>query len=141
MAKIEWDSRLAVGIDLIDGQHKMLIAKLRDISEAIEKAKGSAEIGKTLGFMVDYTGFHFSTEEKHMIKFDYPKRDFHINQHEEFKRSLDELVYDFEEEGATKALGTAISTFLLNWLVNHIKGVDVVFGKFLTEKGHVMTEE
>ena len=141
MTKIEWDSSLAVGIDLIDEQHKMLIEKLSNISEAIELTRGSSEIAQTLDFMVEYTDFHFSTEERHMIKYDFPHRDYHIAQHEEFKKSLDELVYDFREEGATKALGTAISTFLLNWLINHIKGVDVIFGKFLNEKGCVMTEE
>ncbi len=34
MSKIEWDDSLSVGVDLIDKQHKMLIQKLKDLSEA-----------------------------------------------------------------------------------------------------------
>ncbi|UCH05718.1 MAG: hemerythrin family protein [Candidatus Thorarchaeota archaeon] len=135
MARIEWDQSLSVGVDLIDDQHKMLIQKLRNIAEAIEKKQATGEIAKTLNFMVDYTDFHFSTEEKYMEEYSYPGRENHIQQHEEFKESLKRLVQDFQEEGATQVLSSSISTFLLNWLIKHIKGIDIGFGEFLREKG------
>ena len=140
MAKIEWDDSLSVGIDLIDDQHKMLIERLGNLSKAVESRQGAQLIMKSLDFLVDYTDFHFSTEEKHMLEQNYKGLDFHKKQHEEFKNSINHLVEDFEEEGATRALATSINFFLMNWLINHIKGVDVAFGKFLTEKGFVPTE-
>lgn len=66
MVKIEWTPGLATGIELVDTQHKMLLEKLNDISEAIEKRQGTDVIIKTLDFMMDYTDFHFTDEEKHM---------------------------------------------------------------------------
>jgi hemerythrin len=140
VAKIEWDNSLSVGIDLIDEQHKMLIQRLDDLSRAIEMTQGPVEIAKTLDFMIDYTDFHFSTEEKHMAEHNYPGLDEQKAQHDQFKGLLKHLVEDFEEEGATRALATSINIFLANWLVNHIKGTDVRFGKFLSEKGLVITE-
>ena len=134
MAKIEWDDSLSIGIDLIDEQHKMLIQRLNDLSKAVEMMQGEAEIMKTLEFMIDYTNFHFSSEEKHMAEQKYPGLDDQRKQHEEFKNTLKHIVEDFEEEGPTRALTTSINTFLFNWLIKHIKGLDLKFGKFLTDK-------
>ncbi len=140
MAEIEWDNSLSIGVKLIDEQHKMLIQRLSDLSGAIEMSQGEVETAKTLDFLVDYTDFHFSTEEKRMMEQNYPGLEEQKQQHAEFKGHLKQLVEDFEEEGPTKALGTSINVFLLNWLVKHIKGVDLKFGEFLNEKGLKLTE-
>ncbi len=131
MATIEWDNSLSVGVELIDEQHKMLIQKLNDLSKAIEKSQGEVETVKTLGFMVDYTDFHFSAEEELMAERNYPGLEHQKKQHAEFKSNLKQLVEDFEEEGATKALATSIDTYLINWLIKHIEGVDMKLGEFL----------
>ncbi|UCE41366.1 MAG: hemerythrin family protein [Candidatus Aminicenantes bacterium] len=135
MAKIEWDDSLSVGVGLIDEQHKMLIQKLRDLSDALDEGREFNKIMKTLDFMIDYTDFHFSTEEKHMAEHDYPELEDQKNQHEHFKVTLNHILEDFKEEGPTKALATSINVFLLNWLINHIKGTDLKLGKFFAEKG------
>jgi hemerythrin-like metal-binding protein len=135
MDKITWDDSLSVNVNLIDDQHKMLIKKLNDMAEAIERKRGIEKISRTLSFMIDYTNFHFSTEEKHMTEQEYPAKAEHQKQHGEFKTVLNNLIEDFEEEGATELLADSIDTFLVNWLINHIKGSDVAFGKFLNQKG------
>lgn len=134
MEKIEWDENLSVGIDTIDQQHKMLIQKLNDVSEAIESNQGEGTIAKTLDFLFDYTNFHFSEEEKQMAKHHYPGLKHQQEQHKEFKESLGRLELDFEEDNATKELANYIRTFLFNWLIKHIKEVDLEFGKFVKEK-------
>ena len=133
MEKIEWDESLSVGIETIDEQHKMLIKRLHDVSEAIEQNQGEGTIAKTLDFLVDYTDFHFSEEEKQMIEHNYPGLAIQQNQHKEFKESLERLERDFEEDNATKELANHIRTFLFNWLIKHIKEVDLEFGKFVKE--------
>jgi hemerythrin-like metal-binding protein len=140
MDKITWDDSLSVNVNLIDDQHKMLIKRLNDMAEAVDQKRGIEKISKTLNFMIEYTEFHFSTEEKHMTEQDYPGKAEHQKQHGEFVTVLNDLVQDFEEEGATQLLANSIDTFLVNWLVNHIKGTDVQFGKFLNEKGFVSTD-
>ena len=66
MKEITWTSDLSVGIELIDGQHKMLIKHLNDLSQSLESGEGPAKIATTLNFLIDYTNFHFTAEEKHM---------------------------------------------------------------------------
>ncbi len=140
MGDIMWDSSLSVGVDPIDEQHKMLIERINNLSKAVEKYMGHTKIIETLLFMTEYTDFHFSTEEKYMKELDYPAIANHLIQHEEFKSMLRTLEEDFREDGATKVVSKSINTFLGNWLLNHIKVVDVNFGKFLREKGVELTE-
>ncbi|TFG27625.1 bacteriohemerythrin [Candidatus Thorarchaeota archaeon] len=135
MPGIEWDESLSVGIDLIDNQHKMLIEKTNAISEAVEMKRGLEKILQTLSFMIEYTEFHFSAEEKVMMENDYPMLEDHKKLHEYFKTRLNQMVQDFEEEGATVELSEDITSYLTNWLVNHIKGIDTELGKILQEKG------
>lgn len=137
MSKIEWEDSLSVGVDLIDAQHRMLIEKLADLSDALKKSREFNEILKTLEFMIDYTDFHFTAEERTMSEHDYPGLEFQQQQHAEFKVTLDNILEDFKEEGPTKAIANSVNVFLLNWLINHIKGVDLKLGKFLTDKEDV----
>lgn len=135
MSKIEWDDSLSIGVDLIDEQHKMLIKRLNDLSKAIEETQGEGGVVQTLDFLVEYTDFHFSAEEKYMAEHDYPGLEYQKKLHGEFKASLKNMVDDYEYEGVTRALTTSVNVFLHNWLINHIKGVDHKLGEFLQAKG------
>ena len=88
MEKIQWSNDLSVGVDLIDEQHKMLIDRLNNLSEAIETRQGGMQIAKTLGFLIEYTDFHFSAEMKHMEANGYPGAESHGTKHLEFTDTL-----------------------------------------------------
>jgi hemerythrin len=138
MVKIEWNDGLATGVELVDEQHKMLLEKLNDISYAIENNQGIEIITKTLDFMIDYTDFHFGTEEKHMELTSYPRMAYHKSTHKEFVVTLKNMTTEFNEDGATQRLAESVNIFLFNWLVKHIKGVDGAFGRFLNEQRYKM---
>ncbi len=141
MKKVDWTDDLSVGIGLIDEQHKVLIQDLNTLTRAIEQRQGPKEIGATLGFLIDYTDFHFSTEEQHMADNGYSELDAHRAQHNEFKTNLSNLEDEFLEDGATHVLADTIDTLLVNWLLNHIRGVDVKFGAFLKSNGITFAKE
>ncbi len=65
MGKVQWDDSLAIGVPLIDQQHKTLVQRLNDVCAAVEAGHGEHEILMTLGFLYDYADLHFSVEEKH----------------------------------------------------------------------------
>jgi len=140
MVAVKWDESLSVGVELIDEQHRMWIDRINDLSAAIERHDGASKIIKTLDFLIEYTHFHFSTEEKHMVKNHYTGYENHRKFHEDLKVTLANLEEDFVEEGVNQALAESINVFLVNWLVNHIKAMDVEFGKFLNEQGIEMLE-
>ena len=135
MSEIAWDDSLSVGVDLIDEQHKLLIEKLKDLSDDFKLGHEQNKILKTLGFMIDYTDFHFTAEEKVMAENDYPGLEEQQQQHAEFKTTLDNILLELREDGPTDELAKSINVFLLNWLITHIKGTDQRLGTYLNEKG------
>lgn len=133
MSNIRWDESLSVGVDIIDEQHKKWIGHLSDADAAIRSRRGMPQVVSTLDFLVGYTQFHFSTEEKYMAQTGYPGRETHRAEHEKLKGTLDNLVEEFKEDGITEKLSESVGTFLGNWLRDHIRNVDQLFAAFLKE--------
>ncbi len=141
MKEVQWSDEISVGVELIDEQHKMWIHHLNDLAKSVESHQGPAKIAATLNFLIEYTHFHFSTEEKQMIANPYEGLEQHKKKHAEFKITLSNLEEDFKEEGATPELANAIDTLLANWLIKHILEVDMEFGAFLKNNCITVTEE
>ena len=121
MKEIEWTSDLSVGIELIDEQHKLLIKHLNDFNKALKLHQGPAKTSATLDFLIDYTNFHFTAEEKHMAENGYPEIESHKKKHEDFKTTLSNMEEDLLEEGATQILADSVESLLINWLIGHIR--------------------
>jgi len=134
MKKIEWQQNLSVGIAEIDNQHKQWIEYYNRAVDAVDSGQSHAQISKTLGFLIDYTQVHFSSEEKYMTESGYGAVAEHKARHDGLRSTLDGLVKEFEEEGITAGLANALETFLGNWLIQHIKEFDLRFGAFYRSK-------
>jgi hemerythrin len=139
MKKIQWQNSLSVGIEPIDNQHKQWIEYFNNTAEAIASRQSQTQISKTLGFLIDYTETHFSTEEKFMSGSNYSGLQEHKAKHDVLRATLASLVKDFEDEGITSRLNDAIDTFLGNWLIQHIHEIDMKFGAFIKEKKIVLS--
>ncbi len=133
-SKIEWDESLSVGVNEIDEQHKMMVYRLNELSVAIEQGAESSILYETMNFLIDYTEHHFGTEEKYMTENNYPGIDDHKEKHNEFKRTLKNLGQSLLKDGATLDLTNQVNIFLVNWLIDHIKGVDQELGKYTCKK-------
>jgi hemerythrin-like metal-binding protein len=135
MPRMQWDESLSLGIPLIDDQHKTWIQRLNSLSEAIGARVGLSEAANTLDFLIEYTDFHFGTEEREMAASGYPGALEHRQKHQDLKNTLTGLLQDYEEDGATHRLVTAVDTFLQTWLIRHIREVDTRFARYLKETG------
>ncbi|MBN2589854.1 MAG: hemerythrin family protein [Sedimentisphaerales bacterium] len=133
MNKIEWDNNLSTCIKSIDDEHKMLIERLNAVIEAIENNQGEGTIAKTLDFMLDYTNFHFSNEEQFISDNSYPGLEVQQKQHAEFKNSINQIILDFQEDGADKDIALQIHDFLFVWLKKHIREVDHQLAQYIKE--------
>ena len=141
MNEIKWTNDLSVGVELIDEQHKMLIQHLNNLAKAVKQQQGASEITDTLNFLIDYTGFHFSMEERNMKAHGYPEFESHKAKHEEFKTILADMEIQFRDDGPTTILAEAIDALLISWLLKHIRVVDVELGAFFKSNGITLTEE
>jgi len=130
----EWDETLETGNAEIDAQHKQLIAALNDLVDAREQGKGPQEIMRTLDFLSSYVVRHFNDEEAIQKKYDYPDYYRHRIYHDEFKKTVQNLVREINEKGPREELVLKTINTVAGWLINHIKGDDFKLAAYITSR-------
>ena len=131
---ITWTEDLRTGVDEIDNQHKDLFSRLNEILEACEHQKGKEEIGTFIDFLADYVILHFATEEREMVKYNYPGLIDHKNEHRQFTIKIGELQKSFNDQGASIDVVLTAVRASYDWLQNHIRKTDKALGAFLRTK-------
>jgi len=122
MALMQWDTRLETGRAEIDAQHIALVAALNRLHDAMLEGQGSAEVGRTLQFLVDYTAAHFHLEEALMDQCGYAGAGSHKRIHAGLGQQMQSLVERYQQNPAT--LTIAVMIFLEEWLTDHFLGED-----------------
>ena len=123
--RAEFDETLVTGNELIDSQHKELIERINLLLKSCEDAQGKVKAVKMLDYLLDYTEFHFSAEEKLQEEISYPGLKEHREKHEEFKSAVKELQEMLEEEeGPSETFVAQVQKNVVDWLFTHIKGFD-----------------
>jgi hemerythrin len=134
MAKfVEWSSDLSVGIEEIDNQHKVLVALVNKMHEAIHQRHGSDAVRGVLAELADYTRIHFAVEESLMRILGYPEYEAHKEQHEELVAHMQEL--QGKVDTGKVAIGFELMHFLKVWLTKHIMESDREYGAYFIETG------
>lgn len=131
---IEWTKDLAVGVTIIDDQHKELFRRINQLLEACTQSKGKQVIGEIIDFLGDYVVSHFGEEEKYMQEYAYPDYLKHKGYHTEFINSFKELKAQFEVDGPGTHIIVMTNRVVVNWLNSHIRNVDKLLGAYLKGK-------
>jgi hemerythrin len=131
---IAWSEDLAVGVTLIDEQHKALFKAVDDLSEAMWKGEGKEAVSKLVSFLGDYVIEHFGAEEKLMAKNDYPMYEGHRVLHIKFLEEFSAFRAKFQAGEVTSDLVIKVLDETCEWLRVHIKGTDKALGAFLQDK-------
>jgi hemerythrin len=128
---VRWHRSYSIGIPLIDAQHMELINLTNRLHESCMKGREASQSGflKTVRGAVDYTGYHFSTEEKIMERIAYPGYQVHKKQHTDFVREVLREVDDFAS--GKKFTPNAFVYFLKDWVLTHIAVTDKKLGEYL----------
>jgi len=127
-----WTKDLELGIPTIDEQHKKLVAMINSLHRAVEK-NDAAGAKRVLQELIEYTGYHFGTEEKFFDQYGYPETDAHKTIH---KKLVDKvLAFKRKFDAGEEFLSQELLNFLKDWLINHIGFTDRKYAPFLQSKG------
>lgn len=126
---LEITKEMETGIPEVDEQHRELVSKVNNLIALKEKGITEEETKKTLDFLAEYAVMHFKTEEDLMTRCVYPACYLHEGQHKFFVDKFLAFKHRFENEGHSDVLSTELNTFLVSWLINHIKVSDMDFGR------------
>ena len=129
---IPWTSKLCIGIDKIDEQHKELVRLVNQLHNAMKAKVGLQESAEILEKLTEYTIYHFGFEEEIFDKYDYENKEGHKKFHANFVKK----VVDFQDDvKAGKAgLSMDLMLFLTSWLKDHILKTDKAYVPFLKDK-------
>ena len=132
MPLMTWNDQLSVNIKQVDSQHMKLVEFLNNFHDAMKLGKGKEVMGKTFSELLDYTAYHFGTEEDFFKKYGYPGSASHKKEHGALTTSSGAQRPLLPREPVISA---ETMTFLKNWLNDHIVGSDKKYGPFLNAKG------
>ncbi|MDJ0806841.1 MAG: bacteriohemerythrin [Gammaproteobacteria bacterium] len=132
-ALLSWSDELSVGIQEIDEQHKVLVALLNDLHNAVLSRHGREAVGPILGRLAEYTRIHFAVEESLMRILDYPRYEEHKEEHVSLIKEVNELHRKFNDEGLNISMN--LLHFLKDWLGEHIIHSDRDYGPFFLSRG------
>lgn len=132
MAIFEWNENLRTGIETIDAQHKKLVALVNELHEAMRNRKGREVLGHVIEELRNYTGYHFSTEERAFERYGYPQAAEHKQRHADLVRQLEELAGRHERGEITLSISTL--EFLIEWVTTHIMKADMAYVPFLKDR-------
>jgi len=128
---LEWSYVLSVGNDEIDEDHHKLVKLFNMLNHAVMEGEDLNYLAAVLEELINYTAWHFSHEERLMVKYGYQGLNEHRVEHQELIKAVREL-----QQKVSKA-GNSISeddlVFLERWLTEHILSTDMRLGSFLAE--------
>ncbi len=130
---IKWKEAYSVKVEEIDAQHKKLIGLINQMADAMSIGRGRDVLSTVLTELVDYTVYHFNTEERLFQQYGYPEYKKHKKIHAALAGKTRELKESFDR--GNKQISIDVMLFLSNWLNNHILEVDKKYGSFLNSKG------
>lgn len=121
-----WKERYRIGNKEIDDQHYLLFSKIENLlviarSGDIESKK--KECYDLIEFLVDYTKFHFDTEEKIQREMKYIGYTQHVWIHQGFIQTIQEYKEKIDQDFSLNLLKSFAGT-LLTWLAQHVCGCD-----------------
>lgn len=129
-----WDNKLSTGIVNIDNQHKELFNLINRLVIVINEKKSKNEIRKVFNSFEKYIIRHFNEEEAIQKQYNYPWYITHHQQHEEFKKQLNDLRDIIEKRGISVLFTIQMKENLFKWLRKHIMNLDRNLGEFLIKK-------
>ncbi len=129
MKDIVWSSILSVGVAEIDDDHRLLIALFNELNRAVAAGESAEYLAATLEELINCTVWHFSHEERLMLKHGFPGIEPHKAAHRELIDAAREWQAKLAQTGYAVAEGEI--AFLDRWLTEHILTVDQHLGSFL----------
>ncbi len=131
MVLFEWNDKYLTSIKECDDQHKKLVELINTLHENMKSGNGKDVLEKILNELMDYTAYHFLTEEALFEAYGYPEAKSHIKEHEVLTAQV-KTFYERFSKGET-GITIPISVFLKDWLINHTLYSDKQYGIFINK--------
>lgn len=131
MKDIVWDHVLSIGVDEIDDDHRRLVELFNLLNHAATEGESPEYLAAILEELINCTAWHFSHEERLMLKYGYEGMAEHKTEHQELIKSAKELQQIILQAG--KLVEEDDLVYLERWLTQHILVDDMRLGTYLSQ--------
>ncbi|MCU0971517.1 MAG: bacteriohemerythrin [Gammaproteobacteria bacterium] len=131
MKDIIWGRVLSVGVDEIDEDHRKLVSIFNVLNHAVVDKASPDYLKAVLEELINCTVWHFSHEERLMLKHGYPETGEHKAEHQELIGTARDLQQTMLQ--ADKPVADDDIVFLERWLTAHILTSDMRLGSYLSQ--------
>ena len=130
---LNWHEGLTTGVPDLDNHHKEIFQKFNEFHAVMSRgaAARGEEAGKVLDFLQFYAQLHFKREEELMEKYHCPAAEENKRAHVEFLKDFGNFYTRWQTGGMNLALANETFVKLMDWLVNHIQGVDTQLSQYV----------
>jgi len=136
MEFFSWDENFATNIEQFDADHKKLISLFNEVYDKVFLCTDVDDerqlTQQTLQNLLEYIQYHFTAEEKLMIKLNYPDYLQHKQEHTYYIDEVNKLLVEYGEGGAALSFPTFM--LLKDWISKHILVTDQKYGSFFAGK-------
>jgi len=122
MIDLSWRKSFATGIQVVDEQHKQLLQLARE-AEALLEGGTPEQVTAELKALIDYTRYHFASEEQAMAIFCPQVLESHAAEHQRLTNLVLEM-WDAREQN--KLTPQELFGALCDWVLEHILQRDLV---------------
>lgn len=127
LQRFVWTDKLELGVHAMDDEHKILIDFINELVSTLEAQyvrKNKSQLILAFNNLAEYCTEHFAHEEKFMQEIKYPLYESHKKIHENLLEQVKLYGLDIEHE---RLDDHKLVSFLRNWLISHIMGVDMQY--------------
>lgn len=125
-----WKDCYSTEIPVIDGQHKLLLSYINKLHTGMQIGCDKTLLYEILDDLTGYAFTHFATEEMYFTRTAYPLTARHIDEHQQFRKTVTQLR-DAVLDGKA-FIDIALLEYLKAWLVEHIQRMDAGFAPYVT---------
>ncbi|MEZ4386394.1 MAG: bacteriohemerythrin [Candidatus Krumholzibacteriia bacterium] len=133
MITAEFNEVYAIGIDIIDRQHRRFFEILGRLVAARAAGEGRQAVLSVLDEMVDYVDEHFSAEESYMREFGYAEFAAHRRLHAGFVTEVMHAHRAYRD--GNEHLDDELLEYLGHWFTMHIRREDPKYVELFRANG------
>lgn len=117
---MKWNSRLAIGIDAIDNQHKQTFEHLLALESSVAKRDPWHIVRFLLSQLAEYMKFHLAVEEAMLEIVRYSQQSDHCQAHAKIMDQIADLEKQLQRAGSE----TNLVNFFEDWFIRHVLSDD-----------------
>jgi hemerythrin-like metal-binding protein len=129
--ELAWSGILSVYVAEIDEDHRRLLDLFNILNHSVTEGDAPDYLAAVLEELINCTIWHFSHEERLMLKYRYEGLAEHKAEHRELIESAKELQQKITQGGGQVADEDLV--FLERWLTEHILTTDKRLGEYLSD--------